>query len=65
MTEPQACAAPAVELTIQLTEDDVEGAKLDEPLEMQNVSALKRWLLCRGVEMPSSSRKAQLLERFV
>ena len=49
---------------VHLTEVDVPGASLAEPLEKQSVPALKRWILCRGIETPSNARKKQLLERL-
>jgi len=52
-------------LLLQLSEDDVPGATLAEPIEKQSVPALKRGLLCRGVEMPNSARKIQLIKRSV
>lgn len=48
---------------VSLNEDDVPGASLPEPLEKQSAPALKRWLLCRGIEMPRNTRKKQLLYR--
>ena len=50
---------------LHLTEVDVPDASLEEPLEKQSVPALKRWLLCRGIETSSNARKKQLLERLV
>lgn len=49
----------------QLTEDDVPGAKLEEPLESVIVPALKRWLLCHGIHVPTSMKKSKLIERSV
>ena len=49
--------------TVCLTEADVPGALLNEPIEGQSVPALKRWLLCRGIEMPRSAKKRKLLEK--
>ena len=48
---------------VQLTEVDVPGASLEEPMDKHSIPALKRWLLCRGIEMPSSVRKGQLLDK--
>ena len=42
---------------IMLTEADIPGASLQEPLEVHNVSALKWWLLCHGVQVSSSCKK--------
>ena len=47
----------------ELTEDDVEGAKVEEPLESVTVPALKRWLLCHGIQVPTSLKKSKLVER--
>ena len=44
---PQGAAA----VSIQLTEDDIPGAKLSEPLEKHMNHALRRWLLCRGIQL--------------
>ena len=53
-------ASTASQETVSCTEADVPGALLDEPVERQSVPALKRWLLCRGIEMPRSARKELL-----
>lgn len=47
----------------ELTEDDIPGAKLDEPLESHAVHALRRWLLCHGITVPTAWKKAKLIER--
>ena len=44
----------------ELTEDDVLGAKLEEPLESATVPALKRWLLCHGIHVQIVPREASL-----
>lgn len=49
----------------ELTEDDIPGARLDEPLQSHAVHALKRWLLCHGIVVPTSWKKAKLIERLV
>ena len=59
----EAGPGPSLAVAVHLTEDDVRGASLVEPMEKQSIPALKRWLLCRGVEMPYSARKKQLLDR--
>ena len=38
----------------ELTEGDIPGAKLEEPLESHAVHALRRWLLCHGIVVPTS-----------
>ena len=48
------------QVNVELTEADIPGASLDEPLEAQNVAALKWWLFCHGIKVPSSSRKQQV-----
>lgn len=47
----------------ELTEKDIPGAILNEPLENATIPELKWWLLCRGIQAPSSWRKAKLIER--
>lgn len=47
----------------ELTEKDIPGAILNEPLENATVPELKWWLLCRGIQAPSSWRKIKLIER--
>ena len=49
--------------SVELTEADIPGASLDEPLEAHHVSELKWWLLCRGITVASSLRKKQLVDR--
>ena len=56
-TEPQ--------VIVTLTEADIPGALhalLNEPLEAHNVAALKWWLLCHDIKLPSSCRKRQLIQ---
>ena len=48
---------------IELTETDIPGAHLEEPLEKHSVKALKWWLLCHGDSVPTSLSKMQLVER--
>ena len=48
---------------VRLTEVDVPGALLEEPIDKHSIPALKQWLLCRGIEMSSSVRKEQLLDK--
>ena len=50
---------------LELTEDDVLGAKLEEPLESITVTALRRWLLCHGIQVQTSMKKSKLIERSV
>ena len=50
-------------VTVTLTEEDIPGAKLQEPLETHAIPALQWWLLCRGIKTPSSWKKPQIIER--
>ena len=62
MSSDAVAGSPAV---VELTEADIPGASLEEPLDAHNVAALKWWLLCRGIKLQSSSRKKQLVARLV
>ena len=44
----ESTGAPSGQLTVELTEDDIPGAALHEPLDSHTVPALKWWLVCRG-----------------
>ena len=55
------CAAEEITLTAA----DIPGAELPEPFEKHTVSDLKWWLLCRGVKVPASMKKKDLIARFV
>lgn len=48
---------------VQLTDADVDGAELNEPLERATVCALRRWLTCHGVNFAANTRKPELIER--
>ena len=48
---------------LELTQDDILGAQLSEPLDSVTVPSLKWWLLCRGVQALSSWKKAKLIEK--
>ena len=48
---------------VELNDTDIPGAHLDEPLEAHNVTALRWWLLCRGIRLPASLRKHQIIAR--
>ena len=48
---------------ILLVETDIPGASLSEPFETHTVSELTWWLLCRGVTVPKSWKKAQIVCR--
>ena len=48
---------------IVLAPADIPGAELQVRFEQHTVPALKWWLVCRGVAMPSSSKKAALIAK--
>ena len=56
------CSQGAV--SVQLTEDDIPGAKLSEPLEKHINHALRWWLFCRGIQVPVSLTKLKLIARL-
>ena len=43
--------------------DDIPGGALPEPFEQHTVSALRWWLLCRGIKVPTSWRKKMVIDR--
>lgn len=47
---------------VELTEEDIAGAILNEPLESATVPALRWWLQCHGIQPASTWRKAKLIE---
>ena len=51
--------------SFSLTEEDISGAKLQEPYEKYTLGELRWWLLCRGVTLPSAVRKAQVIEKYI
>ena len=52
-----------MDLSMELDEDDIPGAKLEEPLEKHNKQALRWWLQCHGITPKQSSKKQELLDR--
>ena len=51
-------------LTPVLTEQDIRGAALNEPLD-QHTTFEQRWcLFCHGIQVTASLRKNQLIKRF-
>ena len=50
-------------LVVELSEDDIPGARLSDPLESHNVQELRWWLLCRGIKVPTSWKKTNLISR--
>ena len=52
-------------IEVSLNEEDIPGACLHPPFEKHTKSALRWWLLCRGVTVPISMSKAKMIERLV
>ena len=48
---------------ISLSPEDIPGAVLSEPNMKHKAAALRWWLFCRGVKVPSSLKKQQLVDR--
>ena len=48
--------------SITLTEEDIPGALLLEPYEGHTLEELRWWLLCHGVTVPASMKKAKVVE---
>ena len=48
---------------LTLTEEDIPGAHLLEPYAGHTLEELRWWLLCRGVTVPTSMKKAKVVER--
>ena len=55
---------PCSQSTVELNDTDIPGAHLDEPFEAHNVAALHWWLLCRGIKVPTSLRKPQIIAMY-
>ena len=53
----------ASQSSVELSDTDIPGAHLDEPFEAHNVATLRWWLLCRGIRVPTSLRKHQIIAR--
>ena len=53
------------EASVQLTESDIPGAFLNEPVASHTIPQLTWWLLCRGIRVPTSWKKQKLLSRLV
>ena len=52
-------ATPCQQVQVEPVQEDIPGAALDEPLDVQNVAALRWWLQCHGIKPASSWRKCQ------
>lgn len=55
---------PSCSGVVVLTQDDIDGAALDlSRLDTYTNQALRWWLLCRGINVPISWKKAQIIEK--
>ena len=50
---------------VTLSPADIPGADLSEPFNRHTVPDLRWWLLCRGIKVPTSWGKKQLVNRYV
>ena len=66
-SDPELCDADLGPkgVEVKLTEDDIPGASLSEPLEARTMPKLRWWLLCRGIQPPTSMKKAQIITRYL
>jgi len=58
-----ASVATTSSISVSLEESDVDGAKLEEPLEAKTMHQLRWWLLCHGQDTLSNVKKLALIER--
>ena len=58
------CVPKTSAVVLTLEEEDVDGAAVEEPLDTRTIPQLRWWLLCHGIEAPSSDKKATLIERY-
>ena len=49
---------------VELTEDEIPGAKLTGAMNGYTMYKLKWWVLCHGVKAPNSWNKKQLISRY-
>ena len=49
---------------VRLTTDDIPGSTLKEPFSSHTAAALRWWLLCRGIKVPTSWNKHRLVSRL-
>ena len=52
-------------INVTLEESDIEGAALEDTLDSKTVPQLRWWLLCHGIQAPSSEKKAALIKRYI
>ena len=60
----RSCRSGSSLVAIKLIAEDIPGAELEEPLARHGVPALQWWLICRGIKIPSTWRKSQLIDRY-
>ena len=48
-------ASLSQQVQVELVQEDIPGAALQEPLDVQNVAALHWWLQCRGIFLEKAS----------
>ena len=51
--------------TVELTEADIPGLFLSEPFDRHTIPKLRWWVLCRGIQAPTSWKKKRLVSRYV
>ena len=51
-------------VVVSLEEDDIEDASLEKPLETKTIPQLRWWLVCHGIEPPTSEKKPALIQRY-
>ena len=50
-------------ISVELTETDIPGAFLSEPFDHHTIPEFRWWLLCRGIQAPTSWKKQRLMSR--
>ena len=58
------CISKKSSTSVELTQDDIHGASLNEPFHSHTMAELHWWLLCRGIVVPTSWRKHQVVQRY-
>ena len=56
------CISEKPSTSFELTQDDIPGASLNEPFHSHTMAELHWWLLCRGMVVPTSWRKHQVVQ---
>ena len=51
--------------TVVLLPTDIPGEELSKPWEQHTMVALRWWLLCRGISVPTTWKKVKLIERYL